>query len=178
MDEIKRCDSSRKGDTFMNRIQSLCAVVKRGHHVAVLFGVILALATFASAADMHKGKKGSLKITAPTEVGGVVLQPGDYEVQEIHSTSGPVVKFTHLFNNFTAQEGLPVYDQEVVAEVKVTEQELSGLPKHTQLMLASKTADATGLEIRGNAVGYQFGPSPMNDRVDSEMSCTNNGPQQ
>ena len=152
----------------MNRIHSLSTTAKHGHSAAALFAVVLTLATVATAAAMpsahsHKGKKGSMKITAPTEVGGIVLQPGDYQVQEINSPSGPVVEFVHLFDNFTVMDsGLPVHDQEVVGEVKVTEQALSLPAKQTQLMLASwYSTDAIGLEIRGNAVGYVFAPSQM-----------------
>ena len=151
----------------MNRVYRLYTTVKHEHGAAVLFAVVLALAAFTNAAAMssahsHKGKKGTLTITAPTEVGGIILQPGDYRVREINSPSGPVVEFVHLFDNFTAQEGLPVHDQEVVGQVKVTEQALSLPAKQTQLMLSSwYSTDAIGLEIRGNAVGYVFAPSQM-----------------
>jgi predicted metalloenzyme YecM len=52
--------------------------------------------------------------------------------------------------------GLPPYNQELVGQVKVTEQTLSALPKHTQLQLAPNTADAIALEIRGSDVEYLF----------------------
>jgi hypothetical protein len=164
---------------IMNRIQSESTIARHGHNTAVLFAVVLALAAFASAADMssgHSHKKGNLKITAQTEVGGIVLQPGDYQVREIDSAGGPVVEFIHLFNNYTAQEGLPVYEQAVVGQVKVTEQALSSLPTHTQLQLASKTADAIGLVIRGDDVAYSFAPGQMS--AEAETVCTNSGPQQ
>jgi len=168
----------------MNRIQSLYAIAKRGHHTAILFAVILALATFANAdamhsAHSHKGKKGTLKITVPTDVGGIVLQPGDYEVKEVESPSGPVVEFVHLFDNFTVGDsGLPVHEQEIVGQVKVSEQALSSRPKHTQLQLASNTAEAVALEIRGDDVAYEFAPSQMAAHSDGTATCANGGMQE
>jgi len=165
--EIKRYESLH-GDTIMSRIYSLYTTAKHGHGAAALFVVVLALATFANAAAMpsahsNKGKKGSsLTITAPSEVGGIILQPGDYRVRELNFPSGPVVEFVHLFDNFKAQEGPPVHDQEVVGQVKVTEQALSLPAKQTQLMLAPwYSTDIIGLEIRGKAVGYVFAPTQM-----------------
>lgn len=101
-----------------------------------------------------------MKISAPTEVGGIVLQPGDYQVQAVDSPSGPVVQFVHLWEDYTVMDsGRSLYNQEVVGQVKVTEQVLSSLPKHTQLQLAPNTTDAIALEIRGDAVSYEFAPS-------------------
>jgi hypothetical protein len=168
----------------MNRIQSLYAIAKRGHKTAVLFAAVLALAAFANAdamssAHSHKGKKGSLKITAPTEVGGIVLQPGDYEVKEVESPNGPVVEFVHLFDNFTVGDsGLPVHEQEVVGRVKATEQALSLPPKHTQLQLASNPVNAVALEIRGDDVAYQFAPPRTAGQSDGSATCENGGMQE
>jgi hypothetical protein len=168
----KRCDRLH-GDTIMNQIYNLYTTAKHGRGAAALFAVVFALATFTNAAAMpsahsHKGKKGTLTITATTQVGGIILQPGDYRVRALNSPSGSVVEFVHLFDNFTAQEGLPVHDQEVVGQVKVTEQALSLPAKQTQLMLASwYSTDAIGLEIRGNAVGYVFAPSQMTVKPDA-----------
>ena len=146
----------------MNRFQSPFTIAKHGHIAAALFAVVLALAGFANAATMpsdhsHKGKKGNLKITASTEAGGILLQPGDYQVREVNSPSGPAVQFVHLFDNFYVMDsGLPVHDQEVVGQVKVTEQALSSTPKHTQLQLAPNTGEAIALEIRGDEIEYLF----------------------
>lgn len=165
----------------MNQIKSLYTIAKRGHKAASLFALILAFAAFANADAMssghsHKGKKGSLKITAQTEVGGITLQPGDYEVKEVNSASGTVVEFVRQFDDFTVQDsGLPVHNQEVVGLVQVTEQALSAPPKQTQLQLEPKTADAIGLVIRGDDVEYSFAPSPMN--AQTETVCANRGPQ-
>jgi hypothetical protein len=159
-DTIKRCDTSQ-GDMFMNRIQSLSTISKHRHSAAALFAVVLALAGFANADGMysshsHKAKKGYLTITTPTEVGGIVLQPGEYEVKEAKSPSGPVIEFVHQYrvNEYLTEE-------DVVARVQFTEQALSSSPKHTQLILASNAGEATGLEIGGSGVGYEFATSQM-----------------
>jgi hypothetical protein len=151
----------------MNRIQSPLTITKHAPIVAAMFAFVLVFAGLANADAMssahpHKGKKGTMTITSPTEVGGLTLQPGDYQVREVNSPSGPVVEFVHLFDNIYVQDtGLPFHDQEVVGQVRVTEKALSSLPKHTQLILASDTAEAASLEIRGSAVGYEFPPSQM-----------------
>ena len=163
----------------MNRIHSLSTTAKHGHSAAALFAVVLALATFANAAAMpsdhsHKGKKGSMKITAPTEVGGILLQPGDYQVQEINSPSGPVVQFVHLWEDYTVMDsGRSVYNQELVGEVKATEQVLSALPKHTQLQLAPNTTDAIALEIRGSDVEYLFAAPESTGTPDAMATSMN-----
>ncbi len=164
----------------MNRIQSLFTISKHGHSAAALFAVVLAFAGFANAAAMssahsHKGKKGNLKITASTEVGGIILQPGDYQVREVTSPSGPVVEFVHQFRNELASELGQADEEEVVARVQYTEQVLSSTPKYTRLILASNAADAASLEIRGNAVGYVFDPSQTPDKSDTPLFCTNGG---
>jgi len=163
----------------MNRIQNPFTLAKPGHGAAALFAVVLALAGFANAssAHSHKGKKGDLKITAPTEVGGIMLQPGDYQVEEINSPSGPVVEFVRQFENFTVMDsGLPVHEEEAVGQVKVTEQVLSSLPRHTQLQLAPNATDAIALEIRGDAVSYEFAPSQMADKPDAMAAPMNADP--
>jgi hypothetical protein len=133
---------------------------------AVVISVMLALAAFANADSMssakhHKAKHGSLKITAPTEVGGAVLPAGDYEAKEVNGPSGNVMEFVRIVENDLAPEGLPRFEEEVVAQVAFTPQELSTPPKHTQLLFASNTKNANALEIRGSDVEYEFSPSPM-----------------
>jgi hypothetical protein len=165
----------------MNRIQYPLTIVKRAHVAAAMFAVVLAFAGVADAHAMsllhaHKAKKGYLKITAPTEVGGIILQPGEYEVKEAKSPSGPVIEFVHQFRNELASELVQADQEEVVARVQFTKQALSSPPKHTQLMLTSwYSADAIGLEISGNAVGYVFAPSQMTVKAEPTVFCTNGG---
>jgi hypothetical protein len=164
----------------MKRIQSIFPIVTRGQVFAALFAGILALSGFANADAMssghsHKGKKGSLTLTAPAEVGGVVLQPGNYEVREIKTPSGSVVEFTHLFRNELASELMRPDEEEVVARVASTEQALSTPPKHTQLLFAPNTTDAIALEIRGNAVDYLFAPAQLNSEASPSVVSTNGG---
>jgi len=159
---------------------NLYSIARNAHIAAALFAVVLALAGFANAdsAHSHKAKKGNLKITVATEVGGVTLPPGDYEVREVNTPNGPVVEFAHEFFNELASELVQANQEEVVARVKFTERELSSPPKHTQLLLASNTADAAGLEIRGNAVSYEFDSSQMAAKDKPEVVCTNSGEQE
>jgi hypothetical protein len=162
----------------MKRIRYAFTIMERKHNVAALFAIILALAGFANAdamssAHSHKGKKGSLKITTPTEVGGAMLQPGDYEVKEVDSPSGPVVEFVHLFRNELASELVQADEEEVVVQVRFTAQALSSPPKHTELLFAPNTTNAAALEIRGNAIGYLFAPPELAGKADTTVVCTN-----
>jgi hypothetical protein len=183
--QIKRCDSSQ-GDTSMNRIQSPLTIAKHASIAAAMFVVVLTFAGVANAVAMssahaHKVKSGQLTITAPTEVGGTILQPGEYEVKEANSPTGPVIEFVahHDGNELAVGEQLAQVDEEeVVARVRFTEQALSSPPKHTQLILASNAADASGLQIRGNDVSYAFAPSQMADKAGTTAVCTNVGQQE
>jgi hypothetical protein len=89
-------------------------------------------------------------------VGGVTLEPGDYEVKQVKSAAGPVVRFTRVTYNPWASEGSPVYEWETVAEVRVTMQSLASKAVRTQLLLASNDDKPIGLEIRGNSYDYLF----------------------
>jgi hypothetical protein len=145
----------------MNRIQ-YPLIAKRAPIAAAMFALVLVCAGFANAdamplAHAHKPKKGHLTITAPTEVGGTVLLPGEYEVKEAKSSSGPVIEFVHQFRNELASELVQADEEEVAVQLNFTEQQLSMPPKHTQLMLASwYSTVAIGVEIRGNAIGFVF----------------------
>ena len=71
---------------------------------ATVSALILATASLAQAdtitgGHQHKGKKGTLKILTPVQVGGVTLQPGDYEVRDVKSSTGDTVEFTHVWQN-------------------------------------------------------------------------------
>jgi len=153
-------------------MQSVLTLTKR-NLAALLLGMV-ALAGVASAAGhAHKSKTGHLKIATPTEVGGTILQPGDYSVREINSPDGAMVEFVQVNYDPAAPEGIWPYEEEVVARVKTTEQVLSERPKHTQLQLAPEAANAIALEIRGDAVEYLFEQSPvepgaMASRAESE----------
>jgi hypothetical protein len=161
---------------FMKQISDVFTSGKSGHKLAVLLAVTLALAGFANADSMssakrHKAKHGSLKITESTEVGGVILPVGDYEFREAKSPSGPVMEFVRIVENDLAPEGLPRFEEEVVAQVEFTPQDLSAPPKHTQLTLASNGREA--LEIRGSDIEYVFSPGADGTSV----AAANNGTQ-
>jgi len=150
----------------MNRIHYPLTIARHSPIAAAVFAFVLVFVGFANAdamssAHIHKAKKGHLTVTTPTEVGGTILQPGEYEVKEADSPSGPVIEFVHQFRNELASELVQADQEEVAARVKFTGQVLSAPPKHTQLILASNPPDASGLQIRGNAVDYEFGESVM-----------------
>ena len=104
----------------------------------------------------EKAKKGTLKIAAVTNVGGLRLEPGEYEVKQVDSAAGPVVRFTRYTYDPYAQEGLSVHHWETVGEAKVTMQALASKAKHTQLLVASNGDKAIGLEISGKSAEYLF----------------------
>jgi hypothetical protein len=144
----------------MNRIKSLYTKTT----ATAAFALVLTLAGFANAATVnsnnpHKGKKVYFTISSAVEVGGTTLQPGDYSAREVNTPKGPVMEFTHIWFNYLAQDFMQHTQYDVVARVPVTEQALNSKPKQTKLVLASNSKDAVGLEIRGNAVDYEFAPS-------------------
>jgi hypothetical protein len=127
-------------------------------------GIILAFAGLAHAAAVstatsekpQKAKKGMLNITVAAEVGGMTLEPGEYEVKQVNTAAGTVVRFTRYTYNPYAAESLPVHDWEKIGEVKVTMRSLASKAVSTQLLLASGTSKPIGLEIRGNSHDYLF----------------------
>jgi hypothetical protein len=122
---------------------------------AVMFTAGLAHAS-AISPNGHKAKSGTLNITAPTQVGTVLLQPGSYEVKARISGGSSVVEFIRWNYNPYAQEGLPVWEREVVATVSALPQALSSAAIRTGLQPSSDSARAIALEIRGDAVDYVF----------------------
>ena len=140
------------------------SIVNRIRLFTALAGIVLAFAGFAHAGAVgtqrsqkaEKTKKGTLNIAATTNVGGLRLEPGDYEVKQVNSAAGPVVRFTRYTYNPYAQEGLSVHQWETVGEAKVTMQALASKTKHTKLLVASNSDKVIGLEISGNSANYLF----------------------
>ena len=140
------------------------SIVNRMPLFTALAGIVLALASLAHAGAVgtarpekaQKAKKGTLNITAATDVGGITLEPGEYEVKQVNSKNGPVVKFTLYTYNPYAQEGLPVHQWDVVGEVRVTMQSLDTKAVRTQFLADSNSGKPIGLEIRGNSFDYLF----------------------
>jgi hypothetical protein len=137
------------------------SIVTRAAIIATMAAAMFALGGIAHAetsnVSWHKGKTGKLQITAPTEIGGVLLQPGNYEVKPRKSAAGPMIEFAQWTENPYAQEALPVWSREVIATVPAVPQMLSSAPTITELLLESAgSAKATGLQIRGDSVEYGF----------------------
>jgi plastocyanin len=160
----------------MNRIQYPPYIATYPHFAAAMFAVVLSLAGVASAHAMslaraHTSKKGHLTIMASTEVGGTILQAGEYEVREAKSSSGPVIEFVQQFHNESSSELVQADQEKVVARMQFTKQELNSPSKQTELMLASwYSTEAIGVEIRGNAVGYVFAAPQLVAQATSEQA--------
>lgn len=127
-------------------------------------GIVLAFAGFAHAGSIgtdhsqkaEKAKKGTLKIAAASNIGALRLEPGEYEVKQVNSAAGPVVRFTRYTYNPYALEGSSVHEWETVGEAKVTIQALASKAKHTKLLLTANGDKAIGMEISGNSADYLF----------------------
>jgi hypothetical protein len=135
-------------------------MVNRVSLFTVLAGIVLTLSGLAHGECLShqakRSKKGTLKIMAATEIGGVTLEPGEYEVKQVRSKTGPLVRFSRFTDHAYAPEGVLRFDWETVAEVKVTLQQLCSRANRTELLLASDNHRPIGLEIRGNSVDYLF----------------------
>jgi len=131
---------------------------------AAMAGIVLAFARFAHAGSIttdhsqkaERGKKGTLKIVAASNIGALRLEPGEYEVKQVNSAAGPVVRFTRYTYNPYALEGSSVHEWETVGEAKVTIQALASKAKHTKLLLTAIGDKAIGMEISGNSADYLF----------------------
>jgi hypothetical protein len=140
------------------------SIVNRIRLFTALAGIVLAFAGFAHAGPggtqrsrkAERAKKGTLNIAAATNVGGLRLEPGEYEVKQVNSAAGPAVRFIRYTYNPYAQEGLSVHQWESVGEAKVTMQALASRAKHTKLLVAANGDKAIGLEISGNSTDYLF----------------------
>ncbi len=146
--------------------------------LSVLFVTMLVFTGIAHAdGRAHKGKTGHLKITAPTAVGGTVLQPGDYDVREVRSSDEQMVEFVRVTIDPYPPDGIWSYEEEVVARVKSTEQALSAPPKHTHLELVPQTESAAALFIRGDTFEYRFVPSRATSDAGAMSSPTDDAQQ-
>ena len=140
------------------------SIVDRIRFFTALAGIVFGFAGLAHAGAVgtqrsqkaERAKKGTLNIAAATNVGGVRLEPGEYEVRQVNSAAGPVVRFTRYTYNPYAQEGLSVHQWETVVEAKVVRQALASKAKRTKLLLASNGDKAIGLVISGNSADYLF----------------------
>ena len=140
------------------------SIVNRIRSIKALTGIVLVFAGFAFAGSVstphsqeaEKAKKGTLNITTATNVGELRLEAGEYEVKQVNSAAGPVVRFTRYTYNAYAQEGQSVHEWETVGETKVTIQALTSKAKYTKLQLEPNSDKAIGLEIKGNSADYLF----------------------
>ena len=145
----------------MKRNLTLTSVATRAAIVATMAAVMFAITGYARAdvipASWHNGNRGTLKLTSPTQVGGVLLPPAVYEVKVKPTQTGAVIEFARWTYDPYAAEGLPVYTREVVASVKALPQAGTSASARTGLLLAyGNSGKAVGLQIRGQNVDYLF----------------------
>ncbi len=141
--------------------QRISSIPARAALAAAIVAVLFLAATPASAALDAAARTGrhavKLNIAVPTEVAGTLLAPGEYEVKVRNSAAGATLEFARWNYNPYAQEGLPVWDREVLATVDAVPQVLASAAMRTALLpAASPTNKAVALQIRGNAVEYGF----------------------
>jgi hypothetical protein len=141
------------------------SIVSRTNVLTALAGILFALSGVAYAGGPApttasqkplKAKGGTLKISEAADVAGVTLEPGEYEVKQVNSKAGPVIRFTRVTWNPYTEGVLPLYEWEVVAKVRVTMQPLASRATHTELKFASDIGRAIALQIRGNSFEYLF----------------------
>ena len=139
------------------------SIMNRTRFVAALAYTFLGFAGFAHAKTVAMQQsynaqqpKGTLNITVATEVSGLMLEPGEYEVKQVKSANGPVIRFTRYTYNPYAQEGVSVHQWDVVGEVTVAVQSQDFKALRTQLLSGSNGDKLVGLQIRGNSFQYLF----------------------
>ncbi len=133
------------------------SILKCDRFLAALAVVALTVSMLGQAEAATKKIKGHFNLATPTEVAGIMFAPGYYEVKQINSASGTLVRFTRVTDNFYAPEGISPYDSETVAEVPVTGEPMLSAATRTGFVLAG--GRATGLQIRGNDLEYHFSES-------------------
>jgi len=148
--------------------KTLASLANRAAVIA-LVGAMLTMTT-AVAHARDKGKSGKLNLVDTQSIGGLTLTPGEYEVKVKDSASGTELEFARWITNPYAQEGLPVYDRELVGTVKAIEQTASNASTRTGFVLAGgNSGKPVGMQIRGNSVRYLF-ESPEMARTGAQTS--------
>jgi len=140
------------------------SIMNRTHFVAALACTVLGCAGFAHANaaatqqsyNAEQPRKGTLNITVATEVSGLMLEPGKYEVKQVKSANGPVIRFTRYTYNPYVQEGVSAHQWDLVGEVRVAVQSQDSKAVRTQLLTESNSNKLVGLQIRGNSFQYLF----------------------
>jgi hypothetical protein len=74
----------------------------------------------AASAPEQTVKIGNLKLAAATLTGGVILQPGEYEVWKVNAGEQQFVEFSQILEDDYAPEGQSVYVRQAIARVSST----------------------------------------------------------
>jgi hypothetical protein len=125
--------------------------------LALLLLTTTGLAYGADAKTFHIRNHGKLTIAEPVTLGGLALEPGEYEVKAKDTPSGTEVEFSRWNYDPYVSEGLPVYTLDFVGFVKAVPQTAALESARTVLMLAAGDhGKPVGLRIKGNSLEYLF----------------------
>ena len=128
-------------------------MVRKGY-IGIIAFLVLGLAPW-SFAQNKSGKTGYLTLTAPAQVGGVVLPGGNYEVKHRFSPTGHFTEFARITEWNLGYEGSPIYrEREVVANVDCTMEPLTA--KVGKTAIEQSGSRIARLEIKGEKVAHNF----------------------
>lgn len=128
-------------------------MIRKGY-IGFIAVLVLVLAPW-SLAQNKESKTGYLALTAPAQVGSVVLPAGNYEVTHRFSPTGHFTEFARITEWNLGYEGSPTYrERKVVANVDCTMQPLSA--KVGKTVIEKDGSRIARLEIKGESVAHNF----------------------
>lgn len=128
-------------------------MVDRKGYIGILAILVLGLAPWGFAQE-KTGKTGYLTLSAPAQVGSVVLPTGDYEVKHRASPTGHFVEFVRVTERHPGFKGPVYYERSVVATANCTMQPLTEKVRKT--VIEKDGSRITRLEIKGENVAHNF----------------------
>ena len=139
---------------------------------SMLFATTMVFTVAANAESVNSHHSGTLNIKTETVVQGVTLPPGEYEVREASTADGATVEFVRKYWNEAASELVQAEEDQLVARVPVTEQQIEQRPAHTKLQLSADKTTATALEFRHVPVDYVFAGTDTANRQGASANDT------
>jgi hypothetical protein len=126
----------------------------RKGYIGIIAVLVLGLAPLGFAQDKD-GKTGYLTLTAPAQVGSVVLPAGNYEVKHRFAPTGHFTEFARITESNLGFEGSPTYrESKVLANVDCTMQPLTA--KAGKTVIEKDGSRIALLEIKGENVAHNF----------------------
>ena len=128
----------------------------------IVVASVMLTADSAQAATTHSNKvlKTTISLRTASQIGNTTLSPGKYRVKITPASSGsgdPTVQFSIAYSPY-GNDGLPLYEEEVVLTVQASMVDLRAPAASTELIPTSADNNkASALEIRGNSTEYVFG---------------------